>query len=95
MNNINPVEGYQNLPPIGPSSGSRPQNGPSMTQAAGKSEDQVQISQAALFLSKIAQMPEIRAEKVEAVRQALAEGTYDIEGKLSVALEKFLDENLM
>jgi len=95
MNNINPVEGYQKLPPIGPSSGSRPQNGPSMTQAAGKSEDQVQISQAALFLSKIAQMPEIRTEKVEEVRQALAEGTYDIEGKLSVALEKFLDENLM
>lgn len=94
MNNINRVEGYQ-LPPIGPSSGGRPRNGPSMAQAAGKSEDQVQISQAALFLSKIAQMPEIRAEKVEAVRQALAEGTYNIEGKLSVALEKFLDENLV
>ena len=94
MNNINRVEGYQKLPPIGPSPGGKPRNGPSMPQA-GKSEDQVQISQAALFLSKIAQMPEIRAEKVEAIRQSLADGTYDIDGKLSVALEKFLDENLM
>ena len=94
MNNINRIEGYQKLPPIGPSSGGKARNGPSVSNA-GKNEDQVQISQAALFLSKIAQMPEIRAEKVEAVRQSLADGTYDIEGKLSVALEKFLDENLM
>ena len=48
----------------------------------------------ARFLSRISALPEIRTEKVDAVRQALENGSYDVEGRLSEALDQFLEENL-
>ena len=58
----------------------------------GGGEDQVEISERARFLSKIAAMPDIRQEKVDMIRQQLAEGSYDIDGKLSTALDKLFAE---
>ena len=91
MNNIHRIDGYGQLPPIGnqPSGGIEKQPTGSLVEG---SQDQVQISQMALFLSKIATMPEIRAEKVESIRQALADGTYDLEGNLSKGLDMLLEE---
>ena len=54
--------------------------------------DKVEISNAALFLSKIASMPDIRPEKVEALRNAILQGNYYIDTLLQEALENFLDE---
>ena len=48
----------------------------------------------ARFLSSVASMPEVRTDKVQAVKDALADGRYDIDGKLPEALNAFLDENL-
>jgi len=65
-------------------------------QAAKKvaeSQDSVEISQMARFMNEIAMMPEIRTEKVNAVREALANGTYDVEGNLSAALDRLLEEH--
>ncbi len=56
------------------------------------SEDQVEISERARFLSKIASMPDIRQEKVDQVKQQLTDGTYDINGKLSVAFDRLFAE---
>ena len=95
MNNINHISGYGNIPPIRQASGqAAPRQGPHPA-AAGNGADQVQISSIALFLNKIAELPDIRSGKVEEIRRALADGTYDIEGKLSIALDQFLDENLV
>lgn len=44
------------------------------------------------LLKKIAQMPEVRAEKVLTVRRKLNQGGYDLNHRLDVALDKVLEE---
>lgn len=56
------------------------------------SQDQVEISERARFLSMIAEMPDIRQDKVDKIKQQLAEGTYDINGKMSQAMDNMLAE---
>ncbi len=96
MNNINGVNGYSRLQTVGQTV-NRP-----VSRAAGQETskntirggDQVEISENAVYLSKIAAMPDIRQEKVEEIRQALASGSYDVEEKLPTAIENLLDEHL-
>ena len=91
MNNINGI-GYGKLPPInGQQNRGKVARQPSAV-AENSREDKVQISEMARFLSKIAAMPDIRTEKVEQIKQALADGTYDIDGKLPHALDAFIKE---
>ena len=45
-----------------------------------------------MLLAQMHDLPEIRAEKVDSLRAAIAAGTYDEERKLSVALDRLLEE---
>jgi anti-sigma28 factor (negative regulator of flagellin synthesis) len=54
--------------------------------------DEVDISEAARLVEQVQQMPEIREDRVEAVRQQIAAGTYETGDKLSSAVERLLDE---
>jgi negative regulator of flagellin synthesis FlgM len=54
--------------------------------------DQVDISDAARALDEVHQMPDIRQDRVDAVRQQIADGTYETPDKLDAALERLLDE---
>ena len=44
------------------------------------------------LLKKIASMPEIRKEKVTGVRRKLTQGSYDINQRLDLVLDKVLEE---
>ena len=92
MNNIQRINTYGQLPAVGQQSSGGVEKSRT-APSASKNEDEVQISDMGAYLGKIAAMPEIRAEKVEAIRMALADGTYDVEGKLSQALDLLLDEH--
>lgn len=46
------------------------------------------------LLKDIADMPEIRQEKVSGVRRQLNQGSYDVNGRLGVALDTVLEELL-
>ncbi len=54
--------------------------------------DRVEISEMALFLDKISRLPDIRREKVEAVREQIARGTYESPQKLEKAIENLMKE---
>jgi flagellar biosynthesis anti-sigma factor FlgM len=56
--------------------------------------DQAEISDQARFLEKLSRLPEVRTDKVEAARAAIAEGAYDSEDKVRAAVERLLDESL-
>lgn len=56
--------------------------------------DSVQISPAARYLEQYTSGPQVRVEKVAAARQAIADGTMDSDAKLSVALDRLLDDLL-
>jgi len=93
MNNIRGIysNGFGGPDPI------RPQKpaGSSTPQAAappGAAPDQVEISPIAQLLHKIAQLPDIRAEQVEQIRQQIAAGGYETPEKLSLALDRLLEE---
>jgi negative regulator of flagellin synthesis FlgM len=61
---------------------------PEATQIA----DEVDISDAARLVEQAQQLPDIREDRVEAVRQQIAAGTYETSDKLNAAVERLLDE---
>jgi negative regulator of flagellin synthesis FlgM len=59
---------------------------------AGTPRDRVEISPLGQMLDGISRLPEIRHEKVEAIRQQIAAGVYETPEKLELALDRLLDE---
>ncbi len=49
-------------------------------------QDTVEISDMARYLSEIKKLPEIRQDKVEAARQAIANGSYETPEKLDATV---------
>lgn len=43
-------------------------------------------------LKRVASLPEVRQKKVLDVRRSLADGRYDLNGRLDIALDKVLEE---
>ena len=54
--------------------------------------DRVDISEAAQRAARLQEIPDIRTDKVAAAKAAIAEGTYETDAKLNVALDRLLDE---
>ncbi len=54
--------------------------------------DQVEISPLGRMLDGISQIPDIRHEKVEAIRQQIVAGVYETPEKLELALDRLMDE---
>jgi negative regulator of flagellin synthesis FlgM len=54
--------------------------------------DEVDISEAARHMEQVRQLPDIREDRVEAVRRQIAAGTYETSDKLSAAIDRLLDE---
>ncbi len=54
--------------------------------------DRVELSDTARLLNSMRQMPEIRQDRVDTIRNAIARGVYDTADRLDVALDKMLDE---
>jgi negative regulator of flagellin synthesis FlgM len=54
--------------------------------------DELQISSVGQYLDRISDLPEIRAGRVEQLRQAIAQGNYDTDEKLEMALDRLLSE---
>jgi negative regulator of flagellin synthesis FlgM len=54
--------------------------------------DRVEISPIGRMLDGVARLPEIRHERVEAIRAQIAAGVYETPEKLEVALDRLMDE---
>lgn len=54
--------------------------------------DELQISDAAQVLSQVDSLPEIRHDRVAAIRAEIARGTYETADKLDLAVSRLLDE---
>ena len=93
MSNIHGIKGSGPTPVIRPQPTSLAGKGQPMPSSPADA-DQVEISDAARYLSKVAALPDIRTEKVDEIRKALAENTYDIDGKLPQALDRLLEEHV-
>lgn len=67
---------------------------PTPVDAARRSEttDRVELSEHARFMEKLRAMPPVRAEKIAQIRAAIDAGTYDSDEKLSVALDRMIED---
>ena len=70
---------------------------PSPTQAPAEASgsfgvDQLDLSPQAEFVAQARDLPEIREERVAAIRAQIASGIYETPEKLDIALSRLLDE---
>jgi negative regulator of flagellin synthesis FlgM len=91
MNQIDGIHGPQDLWPIQPAKVPKPLK-PQPGESVSAPMDTVEISEMATFLSRAAELPDIRVEKVAEVRRAIEAGTYLTPEKLDVAIERMLEE---
>jgi negative regulator of flagellin synthesis FlgM len=70
---------------------------PQAPQAAAQSgyvagTDQLDISPEADLVSRVRELPDIRADRVADIRAAIEAGTYETDEKLDIAVGRLLDE---
>lgn len=86
ISGINPTSGPQ---PVQPNGASKP---PDQSAPAAQGPDTVEISQQAHLASKLAAIPDVRADLVARVRGQIEAGTYETTEKLDAAIANLLDE---
>ena len=69
----------------------RPTVAPSVDGGVGV-RDELSLSGVSSLVEQASQLPEIRQDRVAALRQAIADGSYETADKLDLALERLLDE---
>lgn len=62
------------------------------TQSFSDVTDRLDISDAGRIADRMAEIPDIRAERVQAIRAAIVDGTYETSDKLNTAVDRLLDE---
>ena len=65
---------------------------PSAAPGSAAIGDRLDISEAGQIADRMAEIPDIRAERVDALRAAIANGSYETENILSTAVDRLLDE---
>lgn len=64
----------------------------SNTPASIDTTDELQLSPAAELAGKLSDIPEVRWDRVNTIKAAIADGTYMTDDKMNVALDRLLDE---
>jgi negative regulator of flagellin synthesis FlgM len=80
--------------------GAQPLNGPhtsraaqpTSTSGASSTNDHLDISAAGQIAGRLADVPDIRADRVSEIRNAILQGTYETHDKLNTAVDRLLDE---
>jgi len=67
-------------------------NRPAETPQSGPIQDEFQLSEAGQMIEKARDLPDVRWHRVNQIRAQIAEGTYETEEKMQVALGRLLDE---
>ncbi len=62
------------------------------TDPGGRVGDRAEISEEAQLLSRLAEVPEIRMEKIEELKEMIAAGRYESREKIEKAVERLLEE---
>jgi negative regulator of flagellin synthesis FlgM len=64
----------------------------SNANSAASIADRLDISEAGQIASRMAELPDVRADRVANIRAAIADGTYETGDRLSMAVDRLLDE---
>ena len=86
------IDGIQ---PISPAKAVQPTQAPVAPQdntAPGWISDVVDISPASILAARIHDVPEVRADLVQRVRQEIEAGTYETEERIDVTVDRLMEE---
>lgn len=67
-------------------------NSPQQVGSLSAPNDELAISDAGRLIDAVRDLPAIRGDRVAQIRAQLADGTYNADAKLDVALDRLLDE---
>lgn len=56
--------------------------------AAQRGDDTVEVSEHAKWMERLRQLPAVRIDKVNQVRQAIADGSYETDDRLNAAIDQ-------
>ena len=65
---------------------------PSASRSYVTGADQLDISREADMVSRVREIPDIRADRVAEIRAAIEAGQYETDEKINIAVERLLDE---
>ncbi len=65
---------------------------PTGQTVASREADQLDISREADIVSRVRDLPEIRSDRVAAIKAQIAAGMYETDEKINIALDRLLDE---
>ncbi len=65
---------------------------PAAPASSAPIQDELQLSDGAQFVQMAHEVPDIRQDRVNQIRAQIAEGTYETDEKLQIALGRLLDE---
>ncbi len=94
MSEINSI-GHGGMEPLDRAAGTAAYHSAQRVQLNGHKRgaaDTVELSTHARLLERLLQLPDVRQELVQRVRQAIADGSYETEEKLGTAVERLLEE---
>jgi anti-sigma28 factor (negative regulator of flagellin synthesis) len=57
-----------------------------------RADDKVEVSEVAMYLSKLRELPDVRTDLVSRLRGEIASGSYDSPEKLSAAIDAMIDD---
>ena len=93
-----PSIGHGSVGPVNRAAGLSPQEvtlKPHERNGRPGDADRVELSAHAKLLDRLLQLPDVRIELVETVRQAIRDGTYETPEKLEAAVQRLLEEELV
>ena len=65
---------------------------PESASRSSAASDQLDLSEAGQIAARMSEIPDIRADRVAAIRAAIQSGTYETADKLSGAIDRLFDE---
>jgi anti-sigma28 factor (negative regulator of flagellin synthesis) len=90
-----PSIGHGSVGPVNRAAGLSPREGRLQPhERNGQAGDRVELSDRARWLDRLLQLPDVRIELVEAVRQAINDGAYETPEKIEIAAERLLEEEV-
>lgn len=84
------IHRVDSLFPVRPTHGGLPAD--PAADAAPTRADKVEISPTARLRDRLRGVPDVRADKIAALRKAIADGTYETEDRFVGALDRLLDD---
>ena len=93
VSGIGSVHGSGPVRSANPASASGPaqQASPSAPQSITSPQDELEISAAGQMLDRLSETPDVRAERIAQIKEAIENGDYDTDEKLEAALSRMFE----